>query len=72
MDSITNLVDEISLQRHATKSDFHLGKEIATQGGVEIVEFSPVKVVAKVQPTRGQKRTVELSSTDEGLRCKCT
>jgi hypothetical protein len=72
VETITNLVDEKSLQRYATSGDFRLGKEIAAHGGVEIIEYSPLKVIAKVQPSGGQKRTVELLSTEEGLRCKCT
>jgi uncharacterized Zn finger protein len=56
----------------ATPSNFHLGEEIANSGCVELVESGPALVIAKVQSEGGQRRTVELRSTEKGLTWKCT
>ncbi|MBI2853646.1 MAG: YdeI/OmpD-associated family protein [Chloroflexi bacterium] len=56
----------------AALSNLRLGKEIAVSGGVELIESSPALVVARVRPEGGQRRTVELRSTEKGLTWKCT
>jgi uncharacterized Zn finger protein len=72
MPSVADLTDEDSLLRLSSSSNFRLGWEIAESGGVEIVEFGPVKVVAGVTPPGGVKRIVTLVSSGEGLGWKCT
>ena len=72
MESLTDFINEESLRQLATASDLRLGREIAARGGVELVEYGPSKVVAKVKPTGGQRRTVELTIADNSLKCKCT
>jgi uncharacterized Zn finger protein len=72
MPSVADLTDEDSLLRLSSSSNFRLGQEIAESGGVEIVEFGPVKVVAEVTPPGGVKRTVILVSSGQRLRWKCT
>jgi len=63
--SFTDLLRPEALRSLATPSNFRLGEEIAKNGGVELVETSPLRIVAKVQPKGGQRRTVELCSTDK-------
>jgi uncharacterized Zn finger protein len=72
LDSIDDFINEKSLRTLATPADFRLGREIEERGKVEILESSNSKVVAKVQPAGGQKRTVVLTATPQGLKCKCT
>ena len=72
MKQLLDLVAENNIQELATPADFRLGKEIARKGGVELVEISPVRVLARVQPRGGQKRTVQMSATEDDLKCKCT
>ena len=72
MKSLIESINERSLRELATASDFRLGKDIFDGGGVEIIEMKRFQVVAKVQPLGGQKRTVVLSSTEDGLKCRCT
>jgi uncharacterized Zn finger protein len=72
MPSIADLTDEDSLLRLSSSSNFRLGREIAESGGVELVEFGPVKVVAEVTPPGGVKRIVTLISSGRDLRWKCT
>jgi len=54
----------------ATPANLQLGREIAAAGGVELVELSPSRAVAKV--TGGQRRTVTLEAADAGLRFACS
>jgi uncharacterized Zn finger protein len=72
MSSVADLVDPDHLRRLATRSNLRLGEEIVRQGGVELIEFGPSKVVARVGG--GQRRKAELDSTPQGLawRCSCT
>ncbi len=56
----------------ATPSNLRLGEGIANSDGVELIESSPALVIARVQPEGGQRRTVELRSTEKGLTWKCT
>ena len=53
----------------ATPANLRLGREIAA-AGVELVELSPSRAVAKV--TGGQRRTVTLEAADAGLRFACS
>ncbi len=70
MHSVADLVEEQLLAKLATPANLRLGKEIAANDRVEIVEFSPVKVVAKV---KGENtRTVHMNSTKTGLVWECT
>ncbi len=72
MKSLIESIDEKTLQELATPSDFRLGKEIFEEGGVEIIEKKPLQVIAKAQHHGGQKRTVVLTLTEGGLKCRCT
>lgn len=72
MPSVADLTDEESLLNLSSSSNFRLGLEIAESGGVDLVEFRPLKVVAEVTPPGGVKRTVTLISSGQGLRWKCT
>ncbi len=56
----------------ARPANLRLGEEIAKDSGVEIVESSPERIVARVRPRGGVHRTVELSLGGEGLNWKCT
>lgn len=74
MPSVADFVERSAVEKLAKPSDVRLGEAIATQGGVELTEFGPLKVLAKVggveaSPTR---RTVMLESTPAGLRWSCT
>ena len=69
---LAELINEAALNQRATPSDLRLGREIAARGGVELVESTPSKVIARVQPTGGQRRTVELTMEDNELKCRCT
>jgi uncharacterized Zn finger protein len=68
--SVADLVEPDHLRRLATPANFRLGEEIARMGGVEFMEFGPCKIVAKVR--NGQRRSVELDSTPQGLAWTCT
>ena len=70
MKSVPQLVDDETLRRLATPSNFRLGQAIVAQSGVELVVTDPLKVVAKV--SGGQRRTVEFELTPAGFVWKCT
>ena len=72
MSSVVDLVEPDHLEHIATPANLRLGREIAARGGVEILDFGTCRVAARV--SNGQRRTVELSSTAQGLewRCSCT
>ena len=53
----------------ATPANLRLGREIAA-AGVELVELSPSRAVAKV--SGGQRRTVTLEAAKAGLRFACS
>jgi hypothetical protein len=72
MKLLIDFLDDESLTRLATPSNLRLGREIAARGGVEILELASSRVVAHVQPPGGQKRTVRLNATEDGLKCQCT
>lgn len=72
MSSVVDLVEPDHLSHLATPANLRLGRDIAGQGGVEFLEFGTCRVAARV--SNGQRRSVELSSTPQGLewRCSCT
>jgi uncharacterized Zn finger protein len=72
MSSVADLVEPDHLRRLATPANLRLGEEIARGGGVELIEYGPCEVAARVAD--GQRRRVTLSSTPQGLawRCSCT
>jgi uncharacterized Zn finger protein len=70
MSSVVDLVESTHLDQLATPANLKLGREIAGQGGVEIVEFGTCRVTARV--SNGQRRSVELNSTPQGLEWRCT
>ena len=72
MKAIHDLVDEQSLRKLATPSNFRLGKEVFERGGVQIIAQTPFQVTAKARSPGGQNRTVVLTATPEGLKCGCT
>lgn len=72
MKSVADYVSPEALRSLATPSNLRLGAEIARSDGVELVEFSPLLVIARVQPKGGQRRRVELRSAEKGLTWKCT
>ncbi len=72
MNSVADLVAEETLKSLARPSDVRLGREIFESGEVETMEFTPVRVVAKIKPVDGLRRTVELSAKDGILSWKCT
>ncbi len=70
--AVADYLSPEALRSLAMPSNLRLGEEIAGAGGVELVEATHTLVTAKVQPQGGQRRTVELRSTDKGLAWKCT
>lgn len=72
MHSIADLVEESAMRKLTTPSNFRLGKEIAGADGVEFIEFSPLKVVARVAMPGIVKRTVTFTSEQDGLHYKCS
>jgi hypothetical protein len=56
----------------ATPSNLRLGEEIARSKGVELIEYNPALILAKVRPEGGQRRTVELRLTEKQLTWQCT
>jgi uncharacterized Zn finger protein len=70
MSSVADLVEPGHLDHLATPANLRLGRELADQSAVELLEFGPLKVAAKVGG--GQRRSVELASTPQGLAWKCT
>ena len=72
MPSVADLTDQDSILRLSSRSNFRLGQEIADAGGVEFIEFGPVKVVAEVTPPGGVKRLVTLTSSGWSLAWTCT
>ncbi len=70
MSSVVDLVEPDHLAQLASPANLRLGRDIAGQGGVKILEFGTCRVTARV--SNGQRRTVELSSTPQGLEWRCT
>ncbi len=72
MKPVLELIDEQSLKDLSTPSNFLLGKEILSAGGVEIIETGKFKVTARARAPGGQNRTVVLTAGESGLKCGCT
>lgn len=72
MHTIADLMEEGTIRKLATPSNFRLGKQIADANGVEFTEFSPMKIVAKVAMPGIVKRTVTFTFGKDGLHYKCT
>jgi len=70
--TVARLATDDTLSRLAIPSDIRLGREIAEQGGVVLTSVAPDRVTALVTPPEGQRRTVELTADETGLRCRCT
>jgi uncharacterized Zn finger protein len=72
--SVVDLVEPGVLTRLATPANSMLGREIADQGGVEVAQFGPLRVRAKVGGVAAavQRRRVELVSGSNGLEWSCT
>lgn len=56
----------------ATTANRHMGEQMTETGEVVIEINTPYRVKGRVKPYSGQIRTVELLSTDEGLKWHCT
>jgi len=76
MPSVADLVDPIALETLVTPATLRLGREIAEQGGVELIELGPLKVRAHVGkvPSSETRRTTELwvDGKELGWSCTCT
>ena len=72
MKTLIELVSESPITNLATPSDYRLGQDIFEQGGVEIIEIGRSEATARSQSRGGQKRTVTLAATENGLKCRCT
>lgn len=74
MPSVADLVGPAALESLATPATLRLGREIAAQGGVELIEFGPLKVRAHVGkvPSSETRRTTELRVDGETLDWSCT
>jgi uncharacterized Zn finger protein len=68
--TVQELARPDALRALATPSDFQLGEEIAANGMVEVEDSTDHRVVAHA--TGGQRRLVELRSSEEGLDYTCT
>lgn len=74
MPSVADLVEPTALETLATQATLRLGHEIAEQGGVELIEFGPLKVRAHVGkvPSSETRRTAELRTDGRTLAWSCT
>lgn len=74
MPAIADFVEPNKIVQLATPANLRIGHEIVDQHGVELTEFGPLRVCAKVGHTASadQLRTVTLLSTAEGLQWSCT
>jgi uncharacterized Zn finger protein len=70
MKEVVELAQPDVLNVLTTPSEYRLGEEIAANGTVEIEESAPHRLVAHA--TGGQRRLVELRSTENGLAYTCT
>lgn len=68
--SIANLIDEITIRVSSTPSNFRMGKELLDTNKVEIIEYTPEKVTAKVNSS--VKRKVEFILNKDFMNWKCT
>ena len=72
MKPIKYLVPLEVLEELASRSNFRLGKAIASEGQITFEKQNTFNVIAKVRSKKGETRTVHLESTSKGLRWKCT
>jgi uncharacterized Zn finger protein len=74
MPSVADLVEPTALETLATPATLRLGREIAEQGGVETIEFGPLKVRANVGKVASAetRRTTELRADGKTLDWSCT
>lgn len=70
MPSVADLVERSIIEKLAIPSNVRLGEQLADQGAVELLEFAPLAVRAKVHG--GVTRTVELRSVRGKLAWDCT
>jgi uncharacterized Zn finger protein len=67
--SVADLVEEAALRRLAPVRALERGRRAADAGAVELADFGPLVVRARVGEERHE---VVLRSTEEGLRWSCT
>ena len=72
MPSVAHLVDPTRLSALATPANLRLGRDIAAGGGVELLEFGPLRVRGKVGGPTSQTRTTELRAAGGELEWSCT
>jgi uncharacterized Zn finger protein len=73
MRSIADNLSLDSIKNFATASNYRLGQQIVIEGKIDFIRFGPLYIVAKVSSTgKSSTRTVEMSSTPNGLVYKCT
>lgn len=70
--TVFDFVSEAEISKLARPSNYRLGETIFKNGEVELIEFTPVRVVARV--AGGQRRQVEFTAAENGLQwaCSCT
>jgi uncharacterized Zn finger protein len=63
-----------SVRARARPADFRLGKTLAAQGDIEIIERAGDHILARAGRQTGilQRRSVELRATSAGLNWRCT
>ena len=74
MNSVADLVSLEAIQILTTPANFHRGQDIASNNGVSLTEFSPLRVTAYITGPSTQPRNTLLEATPAGLhwRCSCT
>jgi|SRR5690242_10505904 uncharacterized Zn finger protein len=74
MTSVADLVEPDRLLKLATLSNLRLGREIAAAGTIEMLDFGPLVVRAKVggPKANSQRRTTELRSVNGTLEWSCS
>ncbi|MEO8065518.1 MAG: hypothetical protein ABI643_01520 [Candidatus Doudnabacteria bacterium] len=72
MKPLNSLLTLEELKDLSSRSHFRYGQAIADAGDVQIHEKKTFRIEARVKHGDGQRRTVMLESTPNGLRWKCT
>lgn len=72
MQSVADLIGEKAIRELTTPAVFERGRHIADNGGVDITEFTPLKVSAFVTSTSSPSCTTLLESAPAGLKWHCT
>lgn len=72
MQSVADLIEESAIRDLTTPAVFERGRHIADNGGVDITEFTPLKVSAFVTSTSSPSCTTLLEAAPEGLKWHCT